>query len=565
MPWVMTDSPIVAIPKIQKIPKADKTAMTLDMASDKYKWALNNPMDFMRNQMKTDLLYLLNQGLGFKDIDPGGRVAYQNRLAEFYKKPGFRKAIFITREHFKSTFAKGYIVQVLLNDPNYTFLVRSHTAKKAWTFVDVIQKRIKNPNLFVLFGDLSGDKWSQDSLNISLRTEHVDEYSVYATGLGTDVTGYHPQGLILDDPVSDDNYNTEEGRRTVKEDYDLLMFVVKQFILINGTRWGEYELYGDLMERNKKLAPNDPEKYDVLLMSVYGEANDKMETPEDGTPIFLYTYRNGKPEKIKGVTKGEEWIASKRMLGAYKFSCQVLNNPIPSADQVFHEADFNLWEYSKEISDLLKTCDFYLTIDPAGTNRKYSDETAFIVCGVTPDYHIYIVEAKAEKIDLTESSKTIEYIFKYVKKWKIKKIGIEQGIYDSLYKKPIKDRRWLEKLDFTIKSLKYGGQPGITSNKKIARIAGMEPYFDMGVFHINKKLFKLQTQLLKWRPYKTSHDDLADALAYQLQLIPRHIQKEIERTVVKNYFFRSLDRKRQWKKKGDNDVIRFINEEVFNG
>ena len=31
------------------------------------------------------------------------------------------------------------------------------------------------------FGDLQGDKWSVDALNVSTRTEDVDEFSVFAS------------------------------------------------------------------------------------------------------------------------------------------------------------------------------------------------------------------------------------------------------------------------------------------------------------------------------------------------------------------------------------------------
>jgi hypothetical protein len=526
---------------------------------------LGSPMENLKWQCENDLLWLLNWGLGFKDIDPYGRIPYQVRLAKFYASNKYRKIILIPREHFKSTFAKGYIVQELLKNPNKTIFVRSHTNRKATTFVTVIQDRLKRANMQMLYGDLEGDVWREDALNLSTRTEKTDEYNVYATGTGQTITGYHPDEIILDDILDDENYNTEEGKLAIENDYKKLMFCVKKRVIINGTRWGEDDLYGDLLEKNKYLKPDDPDKYDVLLMSCFGEADGFGQTPEKGNFIFPYTYRNNKPEEIKGVTKGFEWLAGKRKLGAYFCSCQVFNNPIPQKDAVFKKDDFNLWDYSKEFSDMRKQMKFYLTVDPAGTDRRYSDYTAIVVCGVTPAYDIYVVEAEQLKIDMTKSHKIIDEIFKYAERWQVKKIGIEQGLLDRALRKPITDRRRMliahgKKISWVLRELKYSQQPGTSGRAKKDRIASMAPYFDAGIFHIHSGLDDLQRQLMRWRSYSTSHDDIVDALAYQLQIIPCHIYREIEKETKSRY--------QRWMEKrfrgdgGDREAD-FINEGIL--
>jgi len=532
------------------------------------KACIDDPIELLKWRCEHDLLFLLNWGLGFRDVDPAGRIPYQVKLAEFYTTDGDRKMILIPREHFKSTFAKGYIVQELLKNRNKTIFVRSHTWRKAITFISVIQDRLMRPQITRLYGDLKGDVWREDAINIAGRTDKEDEYNIYATGTGQSITGYHPDEMILDDILDDENYNTEEGKLAVENDYKKLLFCVKKRVIINGTRWGEDDLYGDLLEKNRYINPNDADYYKTLIMSAFGEADKNGETPEDGNLLFPYTYRNDKPEELKGVTKGWDWIASKKRLGHYFYSCQVLNKALPQKDAVFKNDDFNLWDYGRQFKEESRGMDFYMTVDPAGTDRKYSDFTAIVVCGITKDYDIYVAEAKQFKVDITKAHKIIDQIFKYASKWNVKKVGIEKGILERALKKPIKDRQKYMlahgQTSFVLKGLKYHDQPGKSGFKKKERIASLAPYFDAGMIHIRRDLDDLQRQLMRWRPYSTSHDDLVDAFAYQLQVIPFHIYKEVEKK-NQDWFFRSLEKKRRWHKKGYDRDLEYLNQEAFNG
>lgn len=539
MPKVWYQSAEVTLEKIKSIPRVEKVAMSHDLAKE-YKGILDAPIEKLKNRCETDLLWFLNWGMGFLDIDPVGRIPYQVDIAEMYESDCLRIMVIVPREHFKSTYTQGYIGQELLKNPNKTFLVRCNNSRNASYFIDVIQKRIKSSNILMLYGNLEGDRWSSEAMTVRTRTEFTRDPNVLATGVGTDVTSLHPDEGIFDDVQSEGN-NTEEGRATVIADYQDMASVIKRRKIINGTRWDDLDFYNYILEKNATLKPDHRDKYKVLIMSAYGKADADGNTPEVGTPIFSYTYRNDKPETIEGVVKDENWIQTRRFeLGATKFSNQILNNPIPSENQVFHEEDFNKWEILPE--GIEKSLSFYLAIDPAGTRERYSDYTAFVVAGVTPDYNIYIPYAKQVQVDVTKSKKIIDRIFLLNKIYKFKKVGIEQGLLERVFREPIKTRMWIsEEHPFTLRALKYAGQPGSSSPKKDDRIVGMQPYIEGGRFHINSKCFDLINQLIRWRPGKTSHDDLVDAMAYLLQLIPRHIQKEIfkaAKTVYQQYMER---------------------------
>ena len=567
IPWLEEESPVVVVEKVKTIPKPESKAFARDLIS-RQREALEQPLDFLRNKMRTDLLYLLNQGLGFYDIDPAGRIPYQKEIAEMYyrlrREEIERIMILITREHFKSTFSQGYIVQEGLINPNKTFLLRAFNARSSSQFLDVIEKRVKNENMRLLFGDLEGDRWSTEMANWSTRTEYTREPNILATGIGTDVTSFHPDEGVFDDLVSESNFDTAEGRESVKRDYRAVCAVVKRKHVLNGTHWDDLDLYGDIIEKNNQLAPNNPERYEVLVMGVYGKADRELRTPEKGVPIFSYTYRNDKPEELKGVTKGAEWIQRKRFdLGPQLFSSQVLNMPISSEDQIFKEWMIKLFDIDKEWSALRKTLKFVLAIDPAGTKKEYSDYTAFVIAGFSQNFDIYIPVANQVKIDISQNHKIIDMIFDYARIWQLEKVGIEQGIYERLFKRPIKDRQRAQKFkgcDFVIRKLKWGEQPGARSNKKDDRILSMLPYMEAGVYHINKDCYELRDQLLRWRPGRTSHDDLADAMAYLLQLIPFSVKEEMQKE-SKTPFQRWLERKRGGKR-SNNFELDFLNEEV---
>jgi phage terminase large subunit-like protein len=224
---------------------------------------------------------------------------------------------------------------------------------------------------------------------------------------------------------------------------------------------------------------------------------------------------------------------------------------------------------SKEFIELKRTMKFYLTVDLAGTGEKYSDYTALVVCGVTPQYDIFVVDSKQVKIDLTKSNKIIDLIFKYADRWKVQKIGIERGVLERALWKPMRDRIKFKiahgkKIPYTLKRLKFGSTSGISSRNKDERIGSMSNYTSAGIIHVGKHNYDLIEALLKWRPNSSSHDDLPDALSFQFQVIPCRIPAEKMEKKEESRTWRYLKRRRKevGRVKGKNFAIDFINEGI---
>lgn len=559
MTWLEEGSPLTVVPQATKLHKVEKRAITKDMLSKEQQWALNDAKGYLRNRMKTDLLYLLNQGLGWKDVDyrvenRECRIPYQCDLAKFYTQKSDRIWVLLPRWHFKTTFTQGIIVQLLLNDPNVTIMLRSNTWLNATRILNPIQKRIKSPEIQVLFGNLEGDKWSTDEMNISLRTEFTREPNVFATGVGTDVTGLHPIVGILDDLQSENNYNTAEGRRAVRDDYEYCLLVVRK-IIGNATRWDDEDLSGYLIEKNKSYPYDHPQRYQILVKGVYNDNNE---------PIFPLTYGRGK----KPVPMyDEEWIDNKRReLGAYKFSCQLLNNPIPKATQVFKEATPDnpregLQILTREEIDkfLKRQVNIFITVDPAGSDEKYSDKWAIEVWAVDKDMNMACVDYVLKKMSQYEG---VKMLWKKMKQWKPMKTGVEQGILERGMRKNLKDWMQAEGLHFTIKSLKYGEQPGAYGRSKTSRIMSFVPYVENGKVFIGKWMYDLIDSLLRWRPYKNSNDDGPDAMSYLLQIVitPQGIKPQKQEDYSYSAKFHRW-REKKFAKKGDDFKVKFLSQE----
>ena len=199
-------------------------------------------------------------------------------------------------------------------------------------------------------------------------------------------------------------------------------------------------------------------------------------------------------------------------------NCQYLNNPIDDENASFRKDWIKYYSMklggklipqdseAKEHYNL-NQCRLYMHIDPATSDRKRGDFTAFIITAISPEDFVYVVYAKREKINLTQM---IARIFELYKKFpNIKKILIEMQATQQMIKFPLFEEQKRRRIYLPIEEIQQSRM-----RSKGDRIIGLVPRFEFGTIFIKPDMVDLEDELLRFPVGQ--HDDLIDALSFGL-------------------------------------------------
>jgi predicted phage terminase large subunit-like protein len=156
-----------------------------------------------------------------------------------------------------------------------------------------------------------------------------------------------------------------------------------------------------------------------------------------------------------------------------------------------------------------------MTVDPAATAERYSDDTGVIIGAVNSEGFLYVVEAK--KIHL-KPDKMVDELIRLIVQYRPKTVGIELGLQAGIqYLLDIKKREYEE---ITGKPLRFKLEQidvprSMSKEDKINRVLG--GVVRTGRVFINQSLADLLLQM-EFFP-KGEHDDLVDALTMMVQII----------------------------------------------
>lgn len=446
---------------------------------DKIKWLCRN-----------DLKFLSKQFLGYKDFSNNPDLHLS--MIRHLRKPNKFKLFLIPRDHLKSSIiTKGGAIQRLLQNPNIRILIANNTWDNARKFLKSIQAYLAPGNLLsTYFGRFDGSRaqgpWNQDEITIAQRTMILDAPTIATTGLEKEQTSQHYDLIIADDLVARENVQTPEQRAKVKDYINSLMALLEPQgeLWVIGTRWSMDDAYGDLLEEGI---------WDSFIRSAYtDDARTDAIFPEKFTVEKLQFLRN--------------------KLGPYLFSCWYLNNPISQEAADFKKEWIRFYEPGSPHPSSL-----YLTVDPAHSLSRDADFSAGIVAGLFPDRRLRVVDYFRKRV---VPSDLIDLIFSTVKKWNLKRIGIETFAFQKTLKYDIQRRQRETGLFFQIDE--YGRRQsgrGEMPVSKDARIRRLQPLFEQSLIELRPDMQDLVDELLSFPRGK--HDDLIDALSYQLDyLVP---------------------------------------------
>lgn len=327
---------------------------------------------------RNDLFYLLVYLLNRKDmLHPWVHA----RCAEVQASPNGHLDLW-AREHYKSTISTfGENIRTILNNPEITIAIFSHTRGVAMGFLRQIKRELEvNEELKFLYPEIlwrdpqnQSPRWSENNGIVVKRTTNQNEATLEAWGVvDSQPTSKHFDVLDYDDLVTLDTVSGREASTKIKICIDAWA------TSLNLGRRG-----GVVRYKGSKYHTVDP--YNEILKR--GAAKLRLyPATVDGKP-------NGRP-----VLMTEEENAGKRAdMGPYVYGCQMLLDPRADSTMGFKMEWLRQWA-GEHYDNLQKI----ILVDPASKKKRESDHTAMWVLGYGADENWMMIDFVYDKLNLKE-------------------------------------------------------------------------------------------------------------------------------------------------------------------
>jgi len=438
----------------------------------------------------SDLFFLLTKVLRRKDADNDWCYARCNEVQE--EPDGYLDLW--AREHYKSTIITfALTIQNILEDPNITVGIFSHTRPIAKAFLRQIKREFENNKILLdLFPDVvweqphrDSPKWSEDEGIIVKRSANPKEATVEAWGLvdGQPVSK-HYKLMVYDDVVTRESVTNPEMVQKVtkawEESRSLTISDGSGKTRCMGTRWHFADTYRDIIKKGS------------VKVRLYTEVDDMGN-------LVLWS--------------PETQLKKRRDMGPYVYACQIKQDPKMDSVEGFKAEWLQYWP-----ADSAQGMNVYILCDPAGEKKKENDYTVFWVVGANSDENYYILDVVRDRLNLTERGDILFSLHKKYRKVSLSvKVGYEKvGMQSDI--EHYEDRMRREGYRFRI-------IPIPAAIGKSDRIKKLIPLFEQGRIYLPEKIVKVDyegnkvdlvrafvAEEYEWFPFPV-HDDMLDSLA----------------------------------------------------
>jgi hypothetical protein len=443
-------------------------------------------------------------------------------VIDWWERPDAKshQLLLYPRDHMKSALIGFRVAQSLAKDPTLRILYISSTSNLAEKQLGFI-KGILTSKTFQRYWpnhlhreEGKREKWT----NTEISLDHPDrekwnirDPSVFTAGLTTNLVGLHCDIAVMDDIVTGDNADTNEGRNKVKRQYSLLSSIegadCKEWSV--GTRYNPSDLYGEMMDMHQEVYDEDGKM--VSEAPVYEVMQRSVEDVGDGSGEYLWPRTKSKDGKWFGFDIHVYALKKAKYLDKAQFRAQYYNDPNdpdnqPIDFQRFQYFDRGLvrqqggvWMYKGKRLNLVAAIDFAFSV------RKSADYTCIVVIGCDSDGNIYILDI--ERFKTPHISEYFDKILYLHQKWGFKKLRAEvNAAQESIVKSLKKDYVVPHNLALKVEEVRSRG------NKEERIEAVLHPRYELDqVFHYRGgNCAVLEDELVSSRP---PHDDVKDTLA----------------------------------------------------
>lgn len=428
----------------------------------------------------------------------------------------------LPRDHTKSvTIAVLRTVQSVLENPNNSILIASRTVNRSEENLAEIRQHLANPLLTYLYPDILWDDperasnrretvWTNQKIKVKRDVIRSDT-TVWIAGVGKTITGAHPDIIVLDDIINEENVATEDQIDKIWRWFEYLQPIASTQceLRIVGTIYDEFDLYNKLIE----LAEAEKIRLRVI----------KREVIEEGK--FIYSFYN------------EERLKEKRAIMSERaFRAQYFNSIIVDEERAFR---LNLIQDYDSLPQAINEYDSILTIDPSFSTTKGSDNIGFVVCLYDQSNNVWVEKAIRLKMSVVE---LLREIYKYHEIYRFQHIGIESGAWQNAIQDMFNYIIVHENLErIPITDIKLSKE----INAKQNRIVGLTGYFEKQIIYlksdvvdedtnevIERNTGDLRQEMYYFSATSRQKDDVLDALSMQKEL---HIWGDERRGDVKRF------------------------------
>ena len=464
---------------------------------------------------------------------------------------GSRQVVAAPRGHAKSTnFTFKDSLHAILYAYKHYILILSDSSEQAEGFLDDIKTELEdNGNIIMDFGSLKGEKAWRTGV-ILTKTDIKAE----AIGSGKKVRGrrhrnWRPDLIVLDDIENDENVNTPEQRRKLKNWFD-------KAVSKAGDTYTDIMYIGTILHYDSLLnnVLQNPRYKTKKYRAVISEAvNTKLWDEWEGIYTNLFNENHEEDARAFYEAHEEEMLLGAEVLweeklsyydlmeikvseGAASFNSELQNDPIDPESATFNPEWFDYYE--PELIDFSSPeFVFVAANDPSLGKNKKSDTSSIINLALsTKTGYMYVADASVEK---RKPDVIIDDVFEMNRRLKrdykkgFYKFGVEVVQFQYFFKEVMAAKSAEEGEYIPIEEIQ-------STVNKVLRIESLQPVIKNKYLKFNREHKTLLKQLQEFPMGK--NDDAPDGLQMAVQLaqsIKAVASKANYRTVLRRRFRRS--------------------------
>lgn len=290
---------------------------------------------------------------------------FASELEQFYrdvlagKQP--RLMIFVPPRHGKSEIvSNNFPSWVLGHQPDWEIIMASHTIGLPLRFSRANRARIKSKEYKTLFPDTELDKDST-SAEEWLTTKRG---GLKCAGVGTGISGFGANVLIIDDPIKDyQDAQSETIRETVKDWYTTTAesrLAPQGGVIVVQTRWHDDDLSGWQLRQdkdNKEAGVEDQylQNWRVVSFPAIAESDEYIDKStheffdEPGENRILV---RKKDTALHPVRYSRQYLIRKKVgMPSNQWSALYQQSPVPASGEFFREEDFMYYDAEPQLHD----------------------------------------------------------------------------------------------------------------------------------------------------------------------------------------------------------------------
>ncbi|MEA2112849.1 MAG: terminase family protein [Patescibacteria group bacterium] len=323
-----------------------------------------------------------------------------------------------------------------------------------------------------------------------------------AVGLNGSITGKGANIFIVDDPIRNrQDADSKVIRDTIWGNFRSAVdtrLKPDDVVIIVLTTWHLDDLIGRIKANLKEHEVALEDEWDIIKLPAIAMEDEHWEVNGE---VF---------ERKMGEALWEDHFPlkflekKKRDVGIVEFSSLYQQSPISGETQIFRQDQFL---YRTEEDLLGKEMQRYLTVDPSVGSGDKSDYTGFCDNRVDRD-NFWNIMGWHKRVGPQE---LIDTLFALHSENRYDRIGIEETMYEMAIRPFLQQEMIRRNMFLPLVQLKH------LHRSKVSRIGDLESRYASGrIFHLKHMCKDMEEEFLTYP--RGVHDDIIDAVAYQVQI-----------------------------------------------